>query len=111
MSAMGQKQTSGHVRAMSALPPKADITAAVLLVRRVPGPLDARFVMPADPLNKGRSRRFDTKRSTPLRPPTPGGKIAKVSCLIELTLVSLIKSASGYACENDSLGNGREVDR
>jgi hypothetical protein len=25
MSALGQKQTSAHVRAMSALPPKADI--------------------------------------------------------------------------------------
>jgi hypothetical protein len=25
MSALGQKQTSGHVRVMSALPPKADI--------------------------------------------------------------------------------------
>jgi hypothetical protein len=26
MSALGQKQTSAHVRSMSALPPKADIT-------------------------------------------------------------------------------------
>jgi hypothetical protein len=28
MSALGQKQTSGHDRAMSALPPKADIGGA-----------------------------------------------------------------------------------
>jgi hypothetical protein len=27
MSALGQKQTLGHLQAMSALPPKADITA------------------------------------------------------------------------------------
>jgi len=33
MSALGQKQTLGHVRIMSALPPKADIT---LHVRYVP---------------------------------------------------------------------------
>jgi hypothetical protein len=36
MSALGQKQTSTHVRAMSALPPKADTTAAQTYVRFVP---------------------------------------------------------------------------
>jgi hypothetical protein len=33
MSALGQKQTSGEHNQMSAYPPKADITVAVLLVR------------------------------------------------------------------------------
>ena len=36
MSALGQKQTLGHVRVMSALPPKADITAAQTNVRFLP---------------------------------------------------------------------------
>ena len=31
MSALAQKQTSGHVRVMSALPPKADIAALTVL--------------------------------------------------------------------------------
>src|SRR6516225_7053625 len=39
MSALGQKQTSGHVRVMSALPPKADIAE---------GNRDVRFVPKAD---------------------------------------------------------------
>jgi len=37
MSALGQKQTSPHVRVMSALPPKADITLDVRYVRTLPG--------------------------------------------------------------------------
>src|SRR5262249_40458584 len=36
MSALGQKQTSEHVRSMSALPPKADIGTKVRDVRFVP---------------------------------------------------------------------------
>jgi hypothetical protein len=36
MSALGQKQTSAHVAVMSALPPKADITAMQTNVRYVP---------------------------------------------------------------------------
>jgi hypothetical protein len=36
MSALGQKQTSQHLRAMSALPPKADIGTQPLNVRFVP---------------------------------------------------------------------------
>jgi hypothetical protein len=36
MSALGQKQTSRHVRAMSALPPKADIEPRLRDVRFVP---------------------------------------------------------------------------
>src|SRR5262249_45996145 len=36
MSALGQKQTSEHVRAMSALPPKADIADGMRNVRFVP---------------------------------------------------------------------------
>jgi len=36
MSALGQKQTSKRVRAMSALPPKADIAERCLNVRFVP---------------------------------------------------------------------------
>jgi len=36
MSALGQKQTFSEVCAMSALPPKADITAAQTNVRFVP---------------------------------------------------------------------------
>src|SRR5262249_50281190 len=36
MPALGQKQTSGHVRAMSALPPKADIGTLSRNVRFVP---------------------------------------------------------------------------
>ena len=31
MSALGQKQTFGHVRAMSALPPKADMVGTVVM--------------------------------------------------------------------------------
>jgi hypothetical protein len=36
MSALGQKRTLGHVRLMSALPPKADIAERSLDVRFVP---------------------------------------------------------------------------
>src|SRR5262249_4207482 len=36
MSALGQKQTSGHLRSMSALPPKADIGTQSRDVRFVP---------------------------------------------------------------------------
>jgi hypothetical protein len=36
MSALGQKRTLGHVRLMSALPPKADIAERCLDVRFVP---------------------------------------------------------------------------
>jgi hypothetical protein len=36
MSALGQKQTSAHVRVMSALPPKADIVERDWHVRFVP---------------------------------------------------------------------------
>ena len=36
MSALGQKQTFKRLRLMSALPPKADITAAQTYVRFVP---------------------------------------------------------------------------
>jgi hypothetical protein len=36
MSALGQKQTSGHLRTMSALPPKADIAERDWHVRFVP---------------------------------------------------------------------------
>ena len=36
MSALGQKQTSAHVRMMSALPPKTDITECHRHVRFVP---------------------------------------------------------------------------
>jgi hypothetical protein len=36
MSALGQKQTLGHFRAMSALPPKADIGTQPRDVRFVP---------------------------------------------------------------------------
>ena len=36
MSALGQKQTSAHVRVMSALPPKADIGTQLRDVRYVP---------------------------------------------------------------------------
>jgi hypothetical protein len=36
MSALGQKRTSGHVRVMSALPPKADIAERDRHVRFVP---------------------------------------------------------------------------
>jgi hypothetical protein len=36
MSALGQKQTSAHVRVMSALPPKADIAEHRRHVRFVP---------------------------------------------------------------------------
>jgi hypothetical protein len=41
MSALGQKQTSAHVRAMSALPPKADITG--LLGQRERAATEARL--------------------------------------------------------------------
>src|SRR5215472_9907829 len=46
MSGLGQKQTSGHVRAMSALPPKADIGTK---------PRDVCFVPKADILRCGRT--------------------------------------------------------
>jgi len=36
MSALGQKQTSQHVRSMSALPPKADIGTQSVIVCFVP---------------------------------------------------------------------------
>jgi hypothetical protein len=38
MSALGQKQTSAHVRVMSALPPKADIGSQPRNIRFVPFP-------------------------------------------------------------------------
>ena len=49
MSALGQKQTSGHVRVMSALPPKADIGTQ----RR-----DVRFVPIADIPRCSKERRY-----------------------------------------------------
>jgi hypothetical protein len=49
MSALGQKQTSAHVRVMSALPPKADIGTQ---------PRDVRFVPKADILRCGKERRY-----------------------------------------------------
>ena len=48
MSALGQKRTLGHVRAMSALPPKADIGTQ---------PRDVRFVPKADILRCSEERR------------------------------------------------------
>jgi len=54
MSALGQKQTSAHIRVMSALPPKADITTAQTNVRFVPkaditaAQTNVRFVPKAD---------------------------------------------------------------
>ena len=50
MSALGQKQTSGYLRSMSALPPKADIGSA----RR-----DVRFVPKADSRAAANCRLFD----------------------------------------------------
>jgi hypothetical protein len=48
MSALGQKQTSAHVRVMSALPPKADIRYRDQHVR-FGGP--ERYVLSASPLS------------------------------------------------------------
>jgi len=50
MSALGQKQTSAHVRVMSALPPKADID---------PRSANVRFVPKADILHGNRKSRLD----------------------------------------------------
>ena len=49
MSALGQKQTSGHVQSMSALPPKADIGTQSRNVR---------FVPKADMVQRNRGVRF-----------------------------------------------------
>jgi hypothetical protein len=50
MSVLGQKQTLGHVRAMSALPPKADIRQRTC---------DVRFVPKADITQRGKKGLFD----------------------------------------------------
>src|SRR5215469_9721894 len=54
MSALGQKRTLGHVRAMSALPPKADIGTQ---------PRDVRFVPKADILRCGKEGRYSITSS------------------------------------------------
>ena len=54
MSALGQKRTLGHVRAMSALPPKADIGTQSWNVR---------FVPKADILRCGKKRRYSITSS------------------------------------------------
>src|SRR6516164_3328400 len=61
MSALGQKQTLGHLRAMSALPPKADIGTQ---------PRDVRFVPKADILRceKNVVIRSPCRRGSGMRP-------------------------------------------
>ena len=54
MPALGQKQTSAHVRAMSALPPKADIDQDGCNVR---------FVPEADILRRNKERRYSITSS------------------------------------------------
>ena len=55
MSALGQKRTLGHVRAMSALPPKADMNERAWHVRLVP---KADIVPPSTPPKLRRRKGF-----------------------------------------------------
>ena len=64
MSALGQKQTLEHLRAMSALPPKADIGTQ---------PRDVRFVPKADILRCGRNWRYSITSSA--RPSNESGNV------------------------------------
>ena len=83
MSALGQKQTSPHVRVMSALPPKADMDQQGRHVRFVP--------------KAGILRRIE-ERPTSIASPTPslGAPVyAKLSkCGILLSICELIKPMS-----------------
>ena len=65
MSALGQKQTSAHVRVMSALPPKADIGTQSRNVR---------FVPKADILRGGRDWRYSITSSATAR--SCGGNVS-----------------------------------
>jgi len=60
MSALGQKQTSAHIRVMSALPPKADIETPSR---------DVRFVPKADILRSTGARRYSmtSQRGRPIQ--------------------------------------------
>jgi len=64
MSALGQKQTSAHVRAMSALPPKADMNQHSR---------DVRFVPKADQVH--RSKKWPYSISSSARPDSGSGMV------------------------------------
>ena len=74
MSALGQKRTSGHVRVMSALPPKADITERDLLVSFVPEaditliPKSAYSAMPIQDMARRPLSRLELSRHLTRRP-------------------------------------------
>jgi len=68
MSALGQKQTSAHVRVMSALPPKADIGTQSRNVR---------FVPKADILRGGRDWRYSITSSATAR--SCGGNVNRLT--------------------------------
>ena len=92
MSALGQKQTLGHLRLMSALPPKADITAAQTNVR---------FVPKADVSNRSKAARYSITSSA--RMSSVGGMVIRSALavwrlIIVLNLVDRsIGSSPGFA--------------
>jgi deoxyribodipyrimidine photolyase-like uncharacterized protein len=74
MSALGQKQTSPHVRFMSALPPKADIAGRHLDVRFVPEADVAVHSPMSDKLQLSGS--CEIIQSLPLLPPAKYGEVS-----------------------------------
>ena len=71
MSALDQKQTSAHVRVMSAIPPKADIGTQ---------PRDVRFVPKADILRRGKKRRYSITSSA--RTSSEGGMVIRTALAV-----------------------------
>ena len=83
MSALGQKQTSGHVRSMSALPPKADIGTQ---------PRDVRYVPKADILRCGKERRYSATSSA------SASSFAGIARSSAFAVLRLIKSSNLVDC-------------
>ena len=78
MSALGQKQTSEYVRAMSALPPKADMD---------PHGRDVRFVPKADILRCSKERCYSITSSAIARRPDIHGVVwypAPCCCVLDV---------------------------
>ena len=85
MSALGQKQTSEHVRVMSALPPKADIVDAMRKVRFVP-----KADMVAFP---NRRPLYSRKQTSELGPVTNSSSLAMFAAIRRAS--SLLSSLAG----------------
>ena len=82
-SALGHKRTLGHLQAMSALPPKADIGTQ---------PRDVCFVPKADILRCGKERRYSITSSAMAT--RPGGKVRPSA----FAVLRLITNSNLFGC-------------